>query len=217
MKSVPKQLLILGGAILLVGIFLFIRIVQYEPLFPENMNTENESADNTQQITIPIYPEDPIIGDKKSAKTIIAFEDFGCDACKQADTILDELMKEYPGKIKVIWKGLPITEFPYPSQDAQLYGFCAYQQKKFNEFKNLAFTNGNNLSPDVLKIIAEQIELKQNKLEECLNSDEAAKYIDQTKQLARILNIQAVPTFFIDNKQIQNPGSIDEWKTLLNL
>jgi len=217
MKPGLKQILIFGGAVVLVSIFLFIRIVQYEPLFPESDNTENESAGTTQQITIPIYPEDPIIGDKKAAKTIIAFEDFSCGACKQAGTILDELMKEYPGKIKIIWKGLPITEFPYPSQDAQLYGFCAYQQKKFNEFKDLAFTNENNLSPDILKIIAQQIELKQNKLEECLSSAEATEYIDQTKQLARILNIQAVPTFFIDNKQIQNPGSIDDWKTLLNL
>jgi len=216
MKFGLKQTLIFGSALLLVSIFLFIRVIQYEPLFP-NRDGGEKSSGSSQQITIPIYEEDPIIGDKKAGITVIAFEDFGCAACEQASTILDELIKEYPKKIKVIWKGLPVTEFPYPSEDANLYGFCAYQQQKFNEYKNFAFTNGNNLSPIILNIIAEEIELNKSKLGECLNSIEATRYIEQTKQLAQILNIQSVPTFFVDNKQIQNPGSIEGWKILLNI
>ena len=121
------------------------------------------------------------------------------------------------GKVKIIWKGLPVSQFPYPSKLVHTYAYCANKQGKFEGFKNYAFTNFANLSEASLEHIAEEIELDNKKLTECLEASETELYIENTKQIAQILNIQAVPTFFINNRQINQPSTQDGWKTLLNL
>lgn len=215
MISTKKTLIIFLPAILIVAVGLFIRIIQYEPLFPDR--PDETDSQNTDVFTIPIYPEDPILGDKKSPITIVAFEDFSCPACKEQSYIFDQLQTEYPNKIKIIWKGLPVSTFPYPSERAHAYAYCAQQQDKFEAFKQYAFTNNDSLSDPILANIAENIELKNSKLENCLNSLAPEQYIEKTKTIAQLLNIQSVPTFFIDNIQIDHPTTIEGWKNYLNL
>ncbi len=214
MIDTKKILIIFIPALLIASVGLFIRVIQYEPLFPD---IDEDESENTEEFIIPIYPDDPIIGNKKSPITIVAFEDFSCPACKEQSSIFDELNTEFPNKIKIIWKGLPVSTFPYPSESAHLYAYCAHKQKKFEEFKQFAFTNGENLSDTILKSIADTMELNNNKLESCIINPESLAYIEKTKQIAQILNVRAVPTFFINNQQVDHPTTREGWKMYLNL
>jgi protein-disulfide isomerase len=206
-----RLLIVFIPLMLLAGITLFIRIVQYKPLFPEL--TEKEEA--TYQV--PIFPEDPILGDKKSPLTLIAFEDFGCETCKKQSEIIDSLQKSSPGTFKVIWKTLSTTRFPQDTTQASYYGYCANKQNKFSEFKNFAFENFDNLSDSTLKTIAKEIQLDEKKLTECLNSAETSASLENNKTLAKVLGIQQLPTMFVANKQISLPQTEDEWKTFLGI
>ncbi|MFA6427770.1 MAG: thioredoxin domain-containing protein [Candidatus Magasanikbacteria bacterium] len=214
MLSSKKLIFIFVPAILVAGLALFVRIIQYQPLYSKD---EEQTTDTPKEFTIPFLPQDPILGNKKSALTIVAFEDFACPACKQQETILANLQKEYPEKFKIVWKGLPVTEFPHPSETAHLYGYCAQQQKKFEEFKAYAFNNETNLSASTLDIIAGEINLDLDELKTCLENGDPKAYIEGTKSIALMLNIQAVPTFFIDNKQIKTPATEQDWKIVLGL
>lgn len=198
-------------ALVIVGITFFIRFIQYEPLFPD-LEEKTE-----QGFSVPIFPEDPIIGQKTAPLTLIAFEDLGCDACKHQDRILNDLMQKYPGKVKLIWKSLPVTRFPVSSEQAHLHAYCAHDQNKFDEFKRFAFANSDNLNPQTLQIISEEIDLSERKLENCLESGRAESYLSRNKQLAGLLNIGSVPAFFLENKQIPAPETTDGWAALLSL
>lgn len=213
MLSTKKIFFIFIPAILLVCLAVFVQIIKYQPLFPKINNQDN----TPKEFVIPLYPVDPIVGSIKSPITIIAFEDFSCGECARQNDILENLITKYPNKFKVIWKGLPISDFPYPSINGEKYGYCANQQNKFADFKDNAFVNALELSETTLQVIAQNIELDDTKLNKCLNSEEVTSYIDNTKQIAQFLNVQSVPTFFIDNKQIQNPTSEYAWENLLGL
>jgi protein-disulfide isomerase len=216
MLTTKKMFFIFLPALFLASLALFIRIVQFEPLQPKTTETNQENTD-VNQFVIPISPDDPIVGNKKAPITIIAFEDFACPACQQQSIILDQLIATYPQKIKIIWKGLPVHEFPYPSEEAQKYSFCANKQGKFDTFRELAFTNGDNLSSSVLTSITGEIGLDSKDFDACIQSEAPTTYKTQNEQLAQILNIQAVPTYFVNNKQIPNPTTLEDWKLLLNL
>jgi protein-disulfide isomerase len=202
-------------AILLGALALFVQILRYEPLLPKPVETDNTQAG--APFIIPILPTDPIVGNVQAAHTIIAFEDFSCGACKSQHDLFIELQKKHPSKVNIIWKGLPVNDFPYPSLNAIRYGFCAAEQDKFNEFTSLAFANSNNLSESILNILSEEIMLDSEDLTECLASPRPDKYVEINKGIAQTLNVQSVPTFFRDNIQIANPKSIEEWEILLNL
>jgi protein-disulfide isomerase len=146
--------------ILLAGIGLFVRIIQYEPLIPE-MPKETE-----KKLQVPIFPEDPIVGDKKAAKTIVAFEDFGCTSCAEQSKILDTLLEKNPKSAKIIWKIMAISRFPQDTTQAGKYGFCANEQGRFDEFKKYAFENAENLTDITLSTIAKEMKLDDKKLQE---------------------------------------------------
>ncbi len=210
--SNKKLILIFLPLIILASFALFIRIVQYEPLFPTNPKNDENTA-----LQVPIYPEDPITGDKKAPVTLIAFEDFACENCKLESELLGTIQKDYPNAIKIVWKILPITRFPVDSTLSAQYSYCANQQGKFEIFKSYAFENATNLTESVLETIATQIKLDTKKLDTCLKSAAGAPYLEATKTLAQSLHIQTLPTMFINNKQIETPKNIDGWKTLLGL
>lgn len=214
MLKTRQLVFIFTPATLLVAVFLFVRVVQYQPLFPKEDKTENPESET---LSVPIFPDDPILGNKKAGIGIVAFEDFGCEACKEQTSIFEELISKYPDAIRIIWKGLPVTQFPHPTELAERYGYCANKQGMFDAFKNYAFNNSGNLSEASLEIISEEIKLNKEKLAECLESPAAANHIAQTKQIARILNIQAVPAIFVDGKQIDPPKNLEGWETLLGL
>lgn len=201
-------------ALVVVGIALFVRIIQYQPLFPK---IDPEQAKNPTALIIPIFPDDIIIGQKKAPITLVAFEDLGCESCKAEDDMLALLLAKYPEKLKIVWKGLPVAVFPYPTETAQKYAYCANKQKKFNEFKDYAYANLDNLSDATLDGIVDKVEINKTKLKECVAEDTTNQYLTRIKELANSLNIQSVPTFFLNNKQIPSPQSEEGWILLLGL
>ncbi len=213
--KLKQLLLIFIPAFCLMALILFIRIVQYEPLYstPKNQS-ENTSEEKS---SIPIFPEDPILGDKKAASNVLIFADFGCEHCKSDYDIIKELITQYPKKVKVIWKGLPVTKFPYNSEPAHRVAFCAQKQGKFEPLADVFFENQTSLSPENIQTFATQVGLNQTELATCVEAADTTSYIQKNKDLARLLNIQAVPAVFLNNNQIPTPQSLEEWKTVLSL
>jgi len=87
----------------------------------------------------------------------------------------------------------------------------------FGEFKSAAFANQGSLVIDTLDIIVEELELDIDKLNDCLASGRPSAHLNMIEGLAKVLNVQQVPTFFLDNAQIQTPRSLAAWESLLQL
>lgn len=215
MVKTSHLFLIFIPLIILTALGLLIRIVQHQPLNPSDEEVAAFSA--SQKFHIPILPNDPIIGEKNAPVTLIVFEDFACRACKEQTAILDRLSEKHPNRIKRIWKGLPVTTFPFNGEEAHIFGFCANKQGVFAQYKQLAFVNGNNLDTPVLQTIQNQLPIDVTEFSLCLNGPEAKAHIEYTKQIAKSLNIQAVPAMFKDNKQIPMQNSVEAWEQYLGL
>lgn len=208
---------VLLPAIGIALIALMVNIVKFKPLNPKII-VPDEVDDDAPALIIPITPGDPVLGSRKAPKTLIAFEDFGCAHCKDQSAIFDRLLERHDGKFNVVFKGLPVTRFPYNSRDSIKYGFCLNQQQKFKEYKDLAFSNSTNLSKAVLDEIVKNIEgVNKKKLDECLASGTPESQIQLTEALASSLYIQAVPAVFYEGKQVTLPDSEAGWEDLLGL
>ena len=208
-----KQIiLIFIPAISLAILVLFIRIIQYEPLMPK-LDDQNKKMSNL----VEIYPNDPILGYKKAGITIVAFQDFSCPACQSEIITFYKLIQKYPEKIKIIWKGLAITDFPFSTKLAHEYAYCMNEQDNFENFIQFAFANSDNLNELILSSIIKQDFVNEKKLSKCLKSGQAENYVNLIKNQALQLNIQSIPAVFINNAQIKPPSSLEGWEILLNL
>lgn len=202
------MLLVFIPALIFFSLVLFIEILSYEPQFPE-------PVENKTDFTIPVSPDDPILGLKRAGKTIVTFGDFSCANCQKYHEVFKELINKHPVAVKIIWKGLPVTRFPYPSEPALMHGYCAHSQGKFAEFSELAFAERDNLSEENLKSIATKLNLDTSDLAACTASVEATTHIDNNKKLAQALNVQAVPVFFINNVQMEIAPTLEAWEIAL--
>ncbi|KKW41477.1 MAG: DSBA oxidoreductase [Candidatus Magasanikbacteria bacterium GW2011_GWA2_56_11] len=211
--NTKKLILLFTPAFLIAGLFLFIQVIRYEPLFPDQENLPEEKPIEV----IPVFPDDIIIGAKRPTATVIAFEDFSCPACRRQNELLTELLAKYPEKIKIVWKGLPVGRFPYSTELAQKYSYCTARENEFVKFKQLAFANADNLSEATLAEIVKAVGLSPDELASCVNSPAADSHISRVKQLAAVLNIQSVPAFFVNNRQIEAPPSVEAWVDELGL
>ena len=211
--KIKNLIFLLIPAIAVAGFALFLSISQYEPTYAEPASNQNK----TENVTFAaIFPEDPIMGNLKAPKTIVAFEDFGCGRCRDQMKTFNELLEKYPNQVKIIWKSLDVTRFPYSSELAHSYAYCANTQKKFTEFKNNLLTL-ENIDEDNLKTGATLTELDKSLLDNCLKSEEVKIYKEKNRQLATTLGVNTVPTIFIDNKAIQEPLTLEGWEALLSL
>lgn len=201
-------------ALLLAAFVLFIRVLQYEPMYPKNLD---QPKTNTTETLVPVYPEDPIIGNRSAKQTLVIFGDYGCAKCKAEIEMLATLMGQYPNQFKIVWKGLAVQRFPYSTSLAHEYAFCANKQKKFLDFMDETFANSDDLSGTKLAGIVEKIGLDQTTFNSCVQAGTAKEYNTRIEQLAQSLNIQVVPTIFLNGQQIATPQIIEEWQKILNL
>ena len=77
----------------------------------------------------------PAGGPDNAPVTIIAFSDFVCTYCHQAAYTVGNLMKRYPGKIRLIFKQVPKTE---SGRIAAEWFIAAYQMDKVRAWKMYA-------------------------------------------------------------------------------
>ena len=77
----------------------------------------------------------PVGGADDAPVTIIAFSDFLCTYCHQAAYTIANLMKRYPGKIRLIFKQIPKTQ---SGRIAGEWFIAAYQQDKAKAWKMYA-------------------------------------------------------------------------------
>lgn len=212
-----KHLLIILIPAILLALFAFgIRIIEFNNTKQNTAVTQTQTTP-VQDKNIPIFAEDPIIGNKKAPNTLIVFADFGCEGCQLQHTLFNQLLQKHPDRVKIIWKGLAVTKFPYDSTTALNYGHCANQNNVFPEFSDLAYTNYLSLSPVTLQTIIDELKLDKEKFLTCVDSAETKTYNENNKQIAEIFNIQSVPTIFFNDKQIGNPESLEQWEAVLGI
>lgn len=91
----------------------------------------------------------PVGGAEDAPVTIIAFSDFLCAYCHQAAYTVGNLMKRYPGKIRLVFKQIPKTQ---SGRVAGEWFIAAYQMDKAKAWKMYAliFDRQKQVEDDVL-------------------------------------------------------------------
>lgn len=222
MQSIPltkHQLFAISILIACCGLLLFFSINRHNTTFFVAEKKQKESTTHTSIDIIPISSNDPILGSPAAPITVIGFEDFLCESCRTQNLLINQLLERYPAQVKFIWKDLPITTIPVSSEIAHIYGYCMHEQGLFEPYKTTVFNQifTTTLTSSELDPISTELGADMDALEACRNSQAPRTHIEKNTLLAQALQIQRVPTFFINGQQIQTPTSLNEWIGILGL
>ena len=139
----------------------------------------------------------PARGPESAKVTIVEFSDFQCPFCGREAPVVDKLMKDYDGKVKLVFRHFPLDFHPFAAKAAEA-GACAADQNKFWEMHDKMFGNQQKLTIDDLKGYAKAIGIDAGKFDKCLDSGEKKASVDSDEKAGAAAGVNGTPAFFIN-------------------
>ena len=119
----------------------------------------------------------PVRGSPDAAVTITEYADFQCPFCASARSSVDQVLREYPGRVKFVFKSFPL-DFHADSKLAHQAALAAGKQEKFWEMHDLIFARQNTIKRDDLFAMAKSLGLEMDRFARDVESEEVRAQID---------------------------------------
>lgn len=173
-------------------------------------------------ITVPaVSATDHIRGNFSAKNILIGYGDFQCPACAAYEPLLNQLAKEFPDTLAIVFRQFPLRSLHPNANLAAVASEAADKQGKFWEMHDMLYDKQIEWekSTDVKTIFtsyAVALGLNKDKFVTDMNSDAIKSMIDAEYSADISMGLQGTPTFFINGKQIiNNPSSYDALKALI--
>lgn len=144
-------------------------------------------------------PSAPFRGAANAKVVIQQIGDYQCPFCARVEPTLAELLKAYPGKIKIVWRDKPLpfhTDAPLAAEAARE----AYAQKGnegWGKMHDLLFANAQALKRSDLDGYAAQLGLDRAMFARALDNHTHKATIDADDKAVSDAGVSGTPAFFI--------------------
>lgn len=189
----------------------------------ETLQKDALSPGAPQLITTPL-PEDnqPVRGTAQAPVSIHIWSDFECPYCKRVESVLAELTRRHPQKLRFIWHDLPL-DFHEAARPAARAGREAFRQQGsagFWKMHQLLFGEegqASELDREALLRYGRKLGLQMNAYEKALDSEEHDAAIDADIQLASSLGLRGTPAFVVGGYLLKGAQPIEEFERLIEI
>ena len=158
----------------------------------------------------------PSTGPANAPITIVEFSDFQCPFCREwQQNTYQPLMAAYPGKIRLVYRDFPLTSIHPNAFPAAEAAQCANEQNAFWPYHDKLF-NSENLSDDIYKQYAQELNLDMTKFNTCITNHTYDKTIQDNSDFATKIGVDSTPTFFINGLALIGAQPIDAFKQIID-
>lgn len=160
-------------------------------------------------------------GGESAPATLVEYSDFQCPACASYAPLVKALAEEFGNNLKIVYRHFPLNQIHKNADLAARAAEAAGRQGKFWEMHDLIFDNQKQWSDSreaekIFAGFAEKLGLDAEKFNFDVQSEEIEKAVAEDLASGNGSAVQGTPTFFLNNKKIQNPRSYDEFKKLIS-
>lgn len=168
-----------------------------------------------KRLEIPADPASPVLGPAEAPLTVVAFTDFQCPFCAKGNKVIQDLLKRYEGKIRLVFRNnpLPFHEEGFAAAKAAL---AAHRQGKFWEYHNLLFERGGHLTPDVYPEIAAFLELDMALFNTERESAAVLAQIKGDMALAESKGLGSTPTYVVNGVLIVGAQPVEYFSQVMD-
>lgn len=162
-----------------------------------------------------------IRGNPQAAVTLEEFGDFECSSCATLAAFLDQLIKEYHPRVRLIFRNLPLSKHQF-ARDAALAAEAAGLQGRYWEMHDMLFQQQAvwSSATDARMLFdsyAEMLGLDLNRFRKDVKSDNVRERIKSDQALARSLGVKVTPTLFVDKREMgPNDRTLDAVRRLVD-
>jgi protein-disulfide isomerase len=144
--------------------------------------------------------DSPSKGAVTAPVTVVEFADFECPHCRHAYPILDKLVDEHPGKVRLMFKYYPLQAHPHGEAAARAAAAAALQGK-FWEMHHLLFDHQDALEPRDLEKYAKEAGCDVAKWKTDFESEAIADRVARDRKQGDQLSINGTPTLYVNGRE----------------
>jgi protein-disulfide isomerase len=211
MSKITGKILLWGGSFLALAVIVFVLIaieragkIEYPPL------------NNT---TVSEY--DHALGPVDAGITLVEYSDFQCPGCKSFSVVLNTIVEEYEGKVRLVYRHFPLSSIHPMATFAAEVAEAAGKQGKFFEMHDLLFERQSEWSKSnnpkaVFMDYVKELGLDIDKYEKDLVSAEVASKVEHDRQTAEELGLGGTPTLYLNGNNVDITGGYTELKKMID-
>lgn len=181
--SIPAAI-VLAGAIV-AGAIVVTRAPVRAPAAPPNASDPAVAA-ATAPIKVTVRPvdaaRDHVLGALDAPVTLVEYSDTECPFCKRFHTTLQQVVREYDGKVRWVYRHFPLDALHSKARKEAEATECAGAQGKFWEYTDKLFEvtpSNDGLDAAQLPQIAKDVGLDVAAFETCLQSGQMAARVQE--------------------------------------
>ncbi|MEV8432400.1 DsbA family protein [Streptomyces chartreusis] len=158
---------------------------------------------------------------KQSELTLVEFLDFECEACGAYFPAVEQLREKYGDRVTFVARYFPMPGHRNGELAART-AEAAARQGRFEEMYAKLFTTqkdwgeAQESKESVFRRYAEELGLDMDRFDADLTDPQVARRVEADQRDGLGLGVQGTPTFFLDGERIDNPGSYEEFKAILD-
>ena len=157
-----------------------------------------------------VDPErDHIRGPDDAPVTLVEYGDFECPYCGQAEPVIRELLASFGDDVRYVWRHLPLNDVHSTAQLAAEAVEAASAQGKFWEMYDAFLAHQDDLTPQGISRIADELGLDLDRFWQEVRRHEHAARVAEDVASADASGVSGTPTFFINGRRHQGAYDID--------
>jgi protein-disulfide isomerase len=156
------------------------------------------------------------IGPADAPITIVEFSDYQCPFCRRWHAqVYESLLAAYPGKIRFVYRNLPLTSIHPDAQAAAEAAMCAGEQNVYWQYHDKLFSS-EVLGSGAYTQYAQELKLNMTDFNTCLSKHKYQAAIKTDSDFALNLGVSSTPTFFINGLAIVGAQPLDVFKQVID-
>jgi protein-disulfide isomerase len=156
------------------------------------------------------------LGPADAPITIVEFSDYECPFCRRWHAeVYKPLLAAYPGKIRLVYRNLPLTSIHPDALGAAEAAMCAGEQDVYWKYHDKLFSS-ESLGNNTYVQYAQDLGLNMAVFEACISDRKYQKVIQTDSDFAINLGIRSTPTFFINGLALVGAQPLDVFKQVID-
>jgi len=158
----------------------------------------------------------PSQGPALAPVTVVEFGDFECPYCGQEEPVVTQMLSDYAGRIRFVFKEFPLSSIHPDAELAAEAALAANAQGQFWPYHNMLYANQSALARSNLDAYASTLGLDMTAFDAALDEGtyEAAVAADVAQ--GRSLGVTGTPTFFVNGIAVVGAAPYSQLQTVID-
>ena len=188
------------------------RVVQLETIAAAPTPTR-ALADKVYEVDLATAP---VKGVDTAPVTIAEFAEFQCPFCQNVNPTLQQVEERYKGRVRFVWKHLPLVSIHSHAMDASVAAEAARNQGKFWEYHDKLFANQKQLEPENLRRYAQELGMDLARFDRDRQDPTLKTRVLDDMAEATQLGVRSTPTFFINGRLVSGAMPFETFATIID-